>query len=245
MKNCLLAAAGTALLSSGALAGIMTLPDGFDVNLQTGSGQSWNLPDEDIVEMQTNPDGSMTISGVSNPFAGEATLDWSFNLLGVADSTARGVPTVVAGVASNIAVTNNTGSTQTYFFSVTQGFTVAGPLLADGSVSGTVNDGNFNGSATISDAGVPGYEALLDGVVFETLVDDPFSLTTATTAAFGPDDFTNVPTGGITTSIGIRNTFSLSAGDLATATSRLTFVPTPGAAAMLGVAGLAATRRRR
>ncbi|MEM8835591.1 MAG: hypothetical protein AAGD00_07205 [Planctomycetota bacterium] len=246
MNKTLIAAAGVACLAGGVSAG-MVLPEGFSVTLQNGAGQDWTLPAEDIQEMATDG-GTVIVSGMSNPYDGAATIEWSFELTGLSQSIARGPLPPVASVASNIAITNNTGTTQSYIFTVTQGFTVAGPLSATGSISGSVGDSDFSGSGTISDtAGAPGYEALLDGTTFETLLDAPFS-TTATgglTAPFGPDSFLNTPTGGITASIGIRNNFDLTAGDQATANSTLFFVPTPGSVAMLGIAGLAATRRRR
>lgn len=156
-------------------------------------------------------------------------------------------------VSNNFSLTNNTNAVQTYVITVT--LPVAPPVPAPtstfGSVSMTVLDSNGINGATLSTAG-PGssiYTALIDGVSYRTLADDPFSVFAPVgTNAAGPVNFSFAGSQpGVTTSIAITNTFTLTPGDGVGIVSffRIDPVPAPGAVGLIAFAGMAAARRRR
>jgi hypothetical protein len=98
-------------------------------------------------------------------------------------------------------------------------------------------------------AGTPLFTAYIDGNAVGSEYPDPFNLF----VGGGTADYDEGPpiagfAGSATQDIGIRLAFSLTPGDSATFNGNITFtsvVPGPGAAALLGLAGLMTTRRRR
>jgi len=162
-------------------------------------------------------------------------------------------------INSNISVTNNMASTQTFMLNVS--LPIA-PSLPDSVLGGSVQGGisaDADGG-TLSSAGDSIYRALIDGSVFgepAKLFDDPTSVTvgafqSGSLMANGNtfDEFgTPIPSApgpAIANSIGIQLEFTLTPGDQASFTS--TFVaeiPTPGTLAVFGAAGLVIGRRRR
>jgi hypothetical protein len=151
-------------------------------------------------------------------------------------------------VLNNILVTNTTTTTQ--IFSVTVGLPTSfpAPNLIAGNITTSVIDGG-SGSATISTASPDAiYQAQIDGSTVETLQDDPFSITTSissgSSASFGFDP-SAIP---VVSSIGIKLTFQLTAGDTAAIISRFDVVPEPSCLALCGLAlaiGFATGRRNR
>jgi hypothetical protein len=153
-------------------------------------------------------------------------------------------------ITSSFNVTNVTALPQTFVITVTLPIIPQLPATsAIGDISGSLLDSDFSGFSSVSTVpGVSLYEALIDGATVETLYDDPYTLAIGTptanlpTAGFGPQ-----LEAGAAATIGIRNTFTLSPGDTFQAVSFffVNAIPTPGTGAILGLAGLAAARRRR
>jgi hypothetical protein len=151
-------------------------------------------------------------------------------------------------VLNNILVTNTTTTTQIYSVTVGLPTSFPAPNLIAGNITTSVIDGG-SGSATISTASPdPIYQAQIDGSTVETLQDDPFSITTSissgSSASFGFDP-SAIP---VVSSIGIKLTFQLTAGDTAAIISRFDVVPEPSCLALCGIAlafGVAAGRRNR
>lgn len=131
------------------------------------------------------------------------------------------------------------------------------PSSMSGSISGTIGDGNgladiFGNGGTVQTIGFPGggapyYEAMVDFATVRTLYNAPQrdsaivgGTNTIPTMSFGPEAGPAV-----LATIGIRNSFELTAGDNASFTSTFLIVPTPAGAGILGLAGLAMIRRRR
>lgn len=151
---------------------------------------------------------------------------------------------------SNFQLTNTSGALGFYSTSLTLAVTpVAAPSNYQGGVSGSIGDNSlsFNGAQLTA---VPGafYTAFVDGNAFQQLypagsqVTEPFGGLTADLPA---QNFGGAGGPAVASSIGITNTFSLTADDSVGMVSRFDIVPAPGAAAMFGLAGLAGLRRRR
>lgn len=151
-------------------------------------------------------------------------------------------------VTNNLSVTNPSGSTQSYIFTVTS--PVAPPLgstTMDGSIGITVT--STPTPVTLSSTSPNAiYIARLDGASVQTLFNHPSSVScgtpfcsTTSNAGFGP---TAGP--GVTTNMGIDIRFSLSPGDSATITSVFNIVPEPTTVSLvaLGLLALVAQHRR-
>ncbi len=158
-------------------------------------------------------------------------------------------------ISNSFNLTNNTNTTQTYTVTVSLPISPVVPFPSQtfGSISGSLVDANGNGASLVTTTG-PGssiYTALIDGVDYQQLIIDPFSISAPpfATTPIGPQNFGilfNQP--GATTSIGIRNTFTLSPGDSVNFVSTFLItdvIPAPGAAGLLALGGLVAVRRRR
>lgn len=197
-------------------------------------------------EGQSRGDGSFLFEGADE---GDG---WSldYNVTGDPD------PFVIA----NTVVTNNAAVTQTFQLFVTLPIfpAIPGQSLIGGSIQGGITADN--GGGTLSSAlGMAIYQAMIDGAVIgspATLLNDPISVSAG---AFGSNAFTPEAFGDIPfipsasgppalVSIGIMLTFSLTAGDSASFTSIFVVepvIPGPGAIALVAVAGVFNSRRRR
>jgi hypothetical protein len=225
-----------------------------------------------------------TVVLVAGPVAASATtlqIDLGGESVGLGDLTTSYTPTTYGGVytltapyagtngtisqwssaydtdpfvTQNFTVTNPTGVTQTYVFTVTSPIVPQLPTtLMSGSVGLTITN-TADASATLDDNGNAVYTALIDGGSVQTLFDPAYSL--SCTPAFcsnsqSTDFGIPVPIGGpgATTSIGIRIQFDLSPGDSAGVTSvfNIVAIPEPVTGALLGagVLALALAGRRR
>lgn len=160
-------------------------------------------------------------------------------------------------IVANIAVTNNSLMTQTFSISVLSPLdTTNFPFICiGGSVVGSVSDGNGDGATLSSPAGGSLYSAIVDNNTVGTLLDDPFSVSAGSylSAGVGPATFgapipSQVVATQATTNFGITLTFTLTAGDTASFTSIFVVegcIPGPASLALLAVAGMAGSRRRR
>lgn len=168
------------------------------------------------------------------------------------DGSRSGAPRLVT---SNIVVTNTTAAAQDFMVTTILPVPAKGPAtLIRGFNSGSVGDNSLsqNGATlTTNTIGSPLYEALMDGVAVRSLRDAFQSFSAPgggtgviPTTSFGSPVFEFG--GAVNASIGIRNRFNLTPDDSTTMNSTfLVAVPTPGAIALIGVAGLAGLRRRR
>jgi hypothetical protein len=160
------------------------------------------------------------------------------------------------GVSGVWSITNNTGSTQIYSFSVILPVLPVTPsslMFLSSTVS--VSDANFAGGASLASVGSPLYTGLIDlaPVGASALFAHPYSLVAPLGSTVGDTETAGVFPGSIpgppvSASIGIQHVFSLTAGDSATLNSTFFLVAIPEPAtlgmALLGVTGLATAARR-
>lgn len=220
------------------------------------NGQTWVMSQypQDWTTWQDDG-GTVFIRGESTCFqdgqGGQIRAQYELQINTDSVDGARGFP--VASVTSNFTLTNS--------FPVTNNFSVVAVLPISipfgstgmrGSFSGSVidNSGSQNGATVAALNGGSMYEALIDASIVRTLRNDPFGVTapgggTASlgTVNFGVPAFEAGPAA--TTSIAIRNAFSLTADDSVTNSSTFIITPAPGAVALAGMAGLVGIRRRR
>jgi uncharacterized protein (TIGR03382 family) len=163
----------------------------------------------------------------------------------------RGFP--VASVTSNFTITNSFAVANPFTVLATAPITIPFPGTSmRGSHSGSVidNSASQNGASVAALTGGSLYEALLDGNTVQTLRNAPFSqvagggsTASISTTNFGVPAFIGGPAAAV--SLGIRNSFILSAEDSVTSSSTFIITPAPGAVALGGLAGLVGLRRRR
>lgn len=159
------------------------------------------------------------------------------------------------GISGPITITNNFGVPTTFTASLTlpifSPIAPGAPMLGSSTIS--VNDGNFNASATLSaPAGSALYHATIDSVDQQLLFAAPYSLSVSTPGATAGDtaSFIGTTTLPLTSQLGITNSFVLTPGDIATVNSSFfvgTNVPEPAAFVLgcLAVGSLAFRRKER
>lgn len=200
------------------------------------------------------PTGTETDDGGYNYQAlGVMGNHWNvgFNLTGYSDPE----------VDAFIGVKNTSNVTKTYTvnstFNVSPSLT--GNFLTEGSVAGSLTDGNKNGATLTASPGIPIYQSFIDGVAYLPLLSAPQTFTSPATqtsqipaTSFG-DLISSVPySGSVNNQISILLTFVLSPGDTASFTSVFVVnqvVPEPASIALMGTGMLALVgigwRRRR
>jgi hypothetical protein len=156
----------------------------------------------------------------------------------------------------NFAVTNNAAVTLLFTVSVTVPVSPQGPLtLHGGSFGASLLDSNNAGGATVATtAGVPLYRGQIDGATVLSIYPDPYSLTipfgVQNVPALNPGlPGPTLPSGPAASTIGIINTFTLTAGDSLAGVSFLLVVPVPEPSSIalvaLGVMTWSSWRRKR
>jgi len=251
MKNIVVSVAALLVTAAGASASI-----GWDITIQTGeSGQDWSvatLGQSTIVE-GVDANGTPTIRVTGSHLGTSRFFAWDMTIASV--ESARGGPSFLF-VNSNFTVENLTGGTVPFTINVTVPGSLSGPLAIAGSSSGSVGSGlqsipgggtPADGASLTANGALPLYRALIDGVGVRDLASGTVNAAPFFTNPIGPLSygFEGTATPSVASSIGIRNTFRLTAGDNAQLTSTFVVVPTPAGIAAFGVMGLAGLRRRR
>jgi hypothetical protein len=157
----------------------------------------------------------------------------------------------------NYAIINNSNATLVFSVSVTLPVAPQGPsTLHGGSMGATLTDANNNGSATVATTGItPFYQGQIDGTTLLSFYNAPFSQTVSlagnsiVVAANAGLPGGTIPSGPALSSIGIINTFTLTAGDGLSGNSFFVVVPVPEpstiAMVALGVMTWSSWRRKR
>ena len=156
-------------------------------------------------------------------------------------------------VVGFIAIQNNALVAQTFSFTFLLPIVAQGPQVqVSGSISGSLTDANGNG-ATLNSVAPSVYQAKIDGLTVQTLLNHPqppvvagaFGSTPWGGAGFGPTTLNQTAN----STIAIQVDFTLSPGDLASFTSvfNVVAVPEPATLVMLsgGLVGLLAFGGRR
>lgn len=155
-------------------------------------------------------------------------------------------------INGNIAVANFGAATQVFDLVVSVPVLPTGPGLVMGGSAALGLTANPGGGTVTPVAGIPGWAALINGAVVQTMYATPASgLTlgglgsTGSSQTFGtPIPSAPGPIGITATSIGIHLHFSLTPGDQFSMTSVFVIIPGPGALALLSI-GMMFGRRRR
>lgn len=195
-----------------------------EVYFSWGAGPTQNTTyDASALGEVDNGDGTYSYTGAATPPSGGSGWNLSWDVTVKEDPFIDGV----------FAVTNNTGSTQTYTIVFTLPVT---PAITPSSLSGASVIGNLTvdgDGGTLGNAGAdPMFTAILDGVTYDTLLDFDSSVTLAFgsgstgAAAFGLPGLTQ-PGPAVNSSIGIQIRFTLTPGDSASFTSRFEVIPVP------------------
>lgn len=235
-----LAVSWTFLLSGGAFGAVVTnfVPPTVSVGPQ---GSELTLSPTFV----DNGDGTYSSTGSQV----ESTWEFQWNM------TVKPDPFISA----TFSLTNTALVPQVFVIGV--GMPIAPPqvplTLHGGSVGLTLTDANFNGVATVTDAGIPIYQGLIDGLPVLDLLDDPYLLAapfaggTATDSDVDGLPGPTLPSGPALATIGINHVFVLTPGDKVAFTSFFIVEAVPeigtlafGAIGALVVVGGIVQRRR-
>lgn len=159
------------------------------------------------------------------------------------------------GLSFDVSFDSNMPTTEEFGFSLSVPSLndYASPSTLTGSTSVNVLDNVQNGDpgATVAaPAGNSSYKALIEGTVWETLLDHPaFSLTAPPfqTNSYGPESFVNNfgPAVSSGDQLEIQHSFTLTGFDTAQFVSTFVVIPEPSCLILLGLGGAMALRRRR
>lgn len=235
-KICLFGAVGAVLLSTAAHAGLNFGP-GFEVSF-SGGGETMGG--------QASSLGSMTYLGNNiyhtNGYASVSTGFLEWDALIDPDPFINGT----------FSITNTATTTQSFavYFSLDSSVQFAQSLM-NGAFAGTLTDADGNGSASIGivpdTSGL--YSAFIDSNPVRSLGSSGYSYSGAAfgSSQVGPESFDPTAGPALSSTIGLKFRFTLSAGDSVSFTSlfNVVDVPAPGALALLSAAGCMGSRRRR
>lgn len=233
--------ASLSLFSGAAFAGTVTNPAlGLGVTVFQGPTQTANWSLGSNAAFITNPDGTFTYTG-TNPTNSVWSFDW--------DVTVKPDPFINA----SLSITNLASTTQTFniLFSLPVGSSFA-PGSMSGSLGGSFTDLNTDGLVSLANIN---WSGIIDA--------NPSAMSLlAFGGTCGPGSFgctINLSTvnggptlypAGVTSSIGLKLAFDLSAGDKATFNTSFAVVPVPVPAAvwlfgsgLLALGGLARRRK--
>jgi MYXO-CTERM domain-containing protein len=234
-----------AVLVGGTCAFAGTVPDtgiSMDWNYGTGNTNTYTIHNADTWGING---GNLWMEGTDTQT--DWTLDWRM------ETVAPGIRGGSEFVIANIAVFNNTMSTQTYWMLQTKPVNVGPTTDTNGSVSATLQDITGNGSfmQNISSGPFtndPVYRAYIDGVAQSALWPAGFSLNATGVGATDTDtdSFASVGGPGASSSIGVWLKFEVSPLDQVTMQGyfEVTPAPAPAVLPLLGMMGLVARRRR-
>lgn len=234
MHRAIIASAGVAVAALGTPAHAGIEPPAWDFTVSWG-GNTWHAAaNADSYTVQRNEDDIIRITG------SWTTSDWACEW----DLELDPDPFIF----NDFSIRNLTGNTQDFTIEVFLGATpVAAPSDISGSISGSIADFTGDGVELRDFNGAALYEALVDGVSARTLYSgaQAFDAGAGLTANIPTASYADEIGPAVIDSIGLRNSFTLSAGDNAQMTSTFLIVPTPGAGALVLMAGLVASRRQR
>jgi len=202
-----------------------------------------------IVSTAGNAAPTNTVTPISNTLwsatggwsAGGASVSWTNNTQGWNPATNSGFTN------GNFVVRNESASAQDYSITIGMMGSAAGPLTVSGSVGGQFLNTSFGLGSLTSNGAL--WTALVDGTPARAEFNDalvsaqPFQIVSLGNANFSA---VALPTSSAS-NISIRLNFRMSAGSEASFTSTFAFqaVPTPGAVALVALAGAFGRRRRR
>lgn len=236
VKMCCFGAVAAGVVTAAASAGL-----NFGPNLQvsfSGGGQTVSGQASSLGSMVWMGDNLYHAAGFAGLSAG--MLEW--------DALVDPDPFITG----TFSITNTTASTQTFTVSFMLDSDVQfSQSLMNGAFSGTLTDGNGDGSAMIGRAaGSAGfYSAYIDTTLAHSLGANAYSYSGAAfgSSQVGPESFDPMNGPALSTSIGLKFKFTLSAGDSVSFSSlfNVVDVPAPGAVVLLGLAGAFGRRSRR
>jgi hypothetical protein len=211
----------------------------------------------DTVQFQLSVDGAgpFIFDPAGTPLGGGLTnyqgdlFDTSFALGWDLNTNGGALQNILSG---NAVFTNVDSVAHTYSLTILWKVNgIAGPTKIGGSVGGGLTTDTDGGSLS-SVGATPVWEALIDGNTVASLLDSPFSVGKVGAGgvaipgeAFGMP-IPSAPGPAVNGVLGIRLTFSLTAGEQAGFSSVFVVcVPAPAGLALLGFAGVVGGRRRR